>query len=74
MSARAVTIATGARYRKLILPNSENVEHERIRYAATAIESARCSGEDVIVVGGGNSTGQAALDLSAIANHVHLVV
>lgn len=74
VKARTVILSTGARYRKLDIANYERFEHEGIHYAATPLESSRCVGQEVIVVGGGNSAGQAALHLSASANHVHLVV
>ena len=74
IKARSVVIATGARYRRLDVTGYEQYEHESIHYAATSVETSRCAGQDVIVVGGGNSAGQAALHLSACANHVHLVV
>lgn len=72
--ARSVVIATGARYRKLDIPNLEPFEHTQIHYAATAVESNRCKGQSVAVVGGGNSAGQAALHLARTASAVHLVV
>ncbi len=74
IQSRAVVIATGARYRKLDLPRYEHFEQQgSILYAATAMEANLCSGE-VIVVGGGNSAGQAALFLASSAAHVHLLV
>jgi thioredoxin reductase (NADPH) len=76
VEARTVVVATGARYRRL-----EGVEgFERfdggngIHYAATAIEAGLCTGEEAIVVGGGNSAGQAAVFLSRHASHVHILV
>ena len=72
--ARTVVVATGARYRKLSNLDCQRFENGSIHYAATPVESARCVGREVIVVGGGNSAGQAALHLSGSANHVHLVV
>ena len=72
--ARAVVIATGARYRKLDVPNYARFEGQAIYYAATAIESQLCAGEEVIVVGGGNSAGQAAIFLSRSVAQVHLLV
>lgn len=72
--ARAVVIATGARYRKLDIANYEKFEGQGIYYAATAMEAQLCSGEEVIVVGGGNSAGQAAVFLSRSAAHVHVLV
>ena len=72
--SRSVVIATGARYRKLAVPGYERFELRNIHYAATAIESSRCLGQKVVVVGGGNSAGQAALHLSGSAQLVYLVV
>jgi thioredoxin reductase (NADPH) len=72
--ARTVIIASGARYRKLQLPNLGAFEGAGVYYGATAIESQLCRGEDVIVVGGGNSAGQAAVYLSQTARRVHLLV
>jgi Thioredoxin reductase len=74
VAAHAVIIATGARYRKLDLPNYEKFEGQGIHYAATAMESQLCGGEEVIVVGGGNSAGQAAVFLSRTVAHVHILV
>jgi thioredoxin reductase (NADPH) len=62
--AHAVLIATGARYRKLPLPRWEDFEGAGIYYAATEIESRVCAGSPVVVLGGGNSAGQAALFLA----------
>ena len=73
-AARAVVIATGARYRKLDLPNYKVYETQGIHYAATPMEAAICMDEEVVVVGGGNSAGQAAIFLSQAANHVHLLI
>ncbi len=72
--ARAVVAATGARYRKLDLPNYARLEGAGIYYAATAMEAQLCSGRPVVVVGGGNSAGQAAVFLSRHAAHVHILV
>jgi thioredoxin reductase (NADPH) len=74
LRARAVVIATGARYRKLDLPENERYEGNGIHYAATAVEAKLCRNEEVVVVGGGNSAGQAAVYLSGHAAHVHLLV
>ena len=65
IAARAVIIATGAQYNKPRIANLERFEGQGIYYGATYIESQLCEGEDVIVVGGGNSAGQAAVFLSA---------
>ncbi|MCR0985048.1 FAD-dependent oxidoreductase [Roseomonas populi] len=74
VTARAVVVASGARYRKLNVPDYERFEGQGIHYAATAIEGRLCPGEEVIVVGGGNSAGQAAMFLSRIARRVHMLV
>jgi len=74
LRTRAVVIATGARYRKLSVPNYERFEGRGIQYAATAMEANLCKNQDVVVIGGGNSAGQAAVFLSGIAKHVHLII
>ena len=71
---RTVVVATGARYRKPDLGNLENFEGRGVYYSATHMEAALCSDEEVIVVGGGNSAGQAAVFLSGFARHVHVVI
>ena len=73
VSSRTVVIATGARYRRLETYGFERFELQNIHYAATAIEAARCRARDVLVVGAGNSAGQAAIHLATTAQHVHLV-
>ena len=70
----AVVIATGAQYRKLQLPNLEAFEGVGVYYGATAIEAQACGDENVIVVGGGNSAGQAAVFLSQSVRHVHILI
>ena len=72
--ARTIIIATGAQYRKLSLPNLPQFEGTGVYYGATFVESQLCSGEEVIVIGGGNSAGQAAVFLSQTAKHVHILV
>jgi thioredoxin reductase (NADPH) len=74
VKARAIVVATGARYRKLDVAHYEKFEGQGIHYAATATEAHLCAGEEVIVVGGGNSAGQAAMFLSRHAAHVHILV
>lgn len=74
VSARAVVIATGARYRKLDLPNYATLEGRGIYYAATPMEAQLCAGAEVVVVGGGNSAGQAAMFLSRSCAKVHILV
>jgi thioredoxin reductase (NADPH) len=70
----AVLIATGARYRRLDVPRVEEFEGVSVYYAATPVEARACVGGPAIVVGGGNSAGQAALFLADHATKVHLVV
>lgn len=72
--ARTVVIATGAQYRKLPLPNVNQFEGVGIYYGATFIESQLCGGEEIAVVGGGNSAGQAAVFLAQTASRVHMLV
>ena len=72
--ARAIIIATGAEYRRLPLDNLSQFEGAGIYYGATFVESQLCRGEEVIVVGGGNSAGQAAVFLAQTARRVHLLV
>jgi len=72
--AHTVILATGARYRSLPLANIDRFEGCGVHYAATAVESDLCHGDDAAVVGGGNSAGQAAVFLSRLANHVHILV
>ena len=73
-TARTVIIATGARYRRLPVPRLEEFEESSVFYAATAIEAQVCAGDPVVVVGGGNSAGQAALFLADHARSVRMVV
>ena len=72
--ARTVIIATGAQYRKLPVDNITRFENAGIYYGATFIESQLCAGEEVVVVGGGNSAGQAAVFLSQTARKVHMLI
>lgn len=74
VSARAIVVATGAQYRKLMATNHERYENCGLFYAATPMETLHCWEKDVIVVGGGNSAGQASVFLSGIARHVHHIV
>jgi thioredoxin reductase (NADPH) len=74
LCSRAVVIATGAQYRKLALKNFEKFENQGIYYAATGMETAYCHDKEVVVVGGGNSAGQAALFLAQTAAHVYIMV
>jgi thioredoxin reductase (NADPH) len=72
--ARAVIIATGAEYRRPALANLSQFEGAGVYYTAMPMEAQLCVGEDVIVVGGGNSAGQAAVFLAQTAKRVHILV
>jgi thioredoxin reductase (NADPH) len=72
--SRAVIIATGAEYRKLPLADSARFDGVGVYYSATLIEAQLCTGSNVVVVGGGNSAGQAAVYLAQTAKHVDLLV
>jgi thioredoxin reductase (NADPH) len=72
--ARTIVIATGAQYRKLSLDSLSQFEGAGVYYGATFVEAQWCGGEEVIVVGGGNSAGQAAVFLSQTAKCVHMLV
>lgn len=74
VQGRSIVIAAGAQYRKLSLANITQFEGAGIYYGATKVEAQLCGDAEVVVVGGGNSAGQAALFLSETAKHVHLVV
>ena len=69
-----ILIATGARYRKLALPRLEEFEGVSVFYAATPVEARACMGGPVVIVGGGNSAGQAALYLARHAARVYLLI
>jgi thioredoxin reductase (NADPH) len=73
VSARAVVIASGVRYRRLPVPGVEDLEGISVYYAATVVEANLCAGDPVVVVGGGNSAGQATVFLSQYVPRVHLV-
>ncbi len=72
--AKAVVVATGVQYRRLPIDRLEDFEGVGIYYAATDVEARYCRDTDAIVVGGGNSAGQAAMYLSRTARHVHVLV
>ena len=72
--ARAVIVASGAQYRKLSVGNYQKYENRGLYYAATAMESVLCRDQEVVVVGGGNSAGQASLFMAGFAKHVHHIV
>ena len=72
--ARTIIIATGAEYRRPALENLARFEGAGVYYGATAVEAQLCTGEDAVVVGGGNSAGQAAVFLAQTTRHVHMLV
>jgi thioredoxin reductase (NADPH) len=69
-----IVIATGVRYRKLELSTAPRFEGTGIFYSATHLEGQLCKGEEIAVVGGGNSAGQAAVFLASIADRVHVLI
>src|SRR5215211_1551048 len=74
VAARSVIVATGARYRRLDVPRLERFKGVSVHYAATEAEAQRCEGEEVVVVGGGNSAGQAAVYLAGRTRKVYLLI
>jgi thioredoxin reductase (NADPH) len=74
LCARAVLVATGVQYRRLPIARLEEFEGAGIYYAATEMEARFCTDTEAIVVGGGNSAGQAAMYLSRVARKVHVLV
>jgi thioredoxin reductase (NADPH) len=74
VTARSVIVASGARYRRLGVPGLGRFEGESVHYAATEAEAQRCEGEEVAVIGGGNSAGQAALFLAGRTRRVYLLI
>jgi thioredoxin reductase (NADPH) len=74
ITAKTIIIATGAEYRKLALHNMSRFEGAGIYYGATFMEAKLCEKEDVIVVGGANSAGQAAVFLAQTSKHVHVLI
>ncbi|HWR15195.1 MAG TPA: FAD-dependent oxidoreductase [Terriglobales bacterium] len=74
ITTRTVIIACGAAYNKLAVPNLERFEGKGVYYGATYIEAQLCGGEEVVVVGGGNSAGQAAVFLAEHASKVYMLV
>jgi len=71
---RAILIATGAEYRRTLLENLSRFEGVGVYYGATFVEAQLCGGDEVVVVGGGNSAGQAAVFLAQTATRVHMLV
>jgi thioredoxin reductase (NADPH) len=74
VKCRSVIVAAGAQYRKLAVANVDDFQCVGVYYGATQVEAQLCSDEEVAIVGGGNSAGQAAMFLSQNAKHVHLLV
>jgi thioredoxin reductase (NADPH) len=74
VKAKCLIIATGAEYRVLGVEGCEKYEGRGVYYAATPIEAKECAGAEVVVVGGGNSAGQAAVFLSRHARKVYVVI
>ena len=74
LRTKTIVIATGAQYRKLPLPDLSRYEGVGVYYSASVIEAQMCQGEEVIVVGGGNSAGQAAVFLAGGARRVHILI
>ncbi len=72
--AHSIVIATGARYKRLDVPNLSQFEGRGIYYGATHVEALLCGNEEVAVIGGGNSAGQAAVFLARHVDHVHMLV
>ena len=71
---KTIVVASGARYRGISVDDLEQYEGQNVHYAATAIEAQLCGDTNVVVIGGGNSAGQAAVFLSQHADHVHMLV
>ena len=74
IKTRCVLVASGVQYRKLDVPRFEDFDGAGIYYAATEMEAKMCGGEEVVVVGAGNSAGQAVVNLGRLARRVHLIV
>jgi thioredoxin reductase (NADPH) len=74
LHTRSVIIATGAQYRELGLENLRSFTGAGVYYAATHLEAKLCRDEEIIIVGGGNSAGQAAVFLAGGCRHVHIMV
>ncbi|HTU35007.1 MAG TPA: FAD-dependent oxidoreductase [Candidatus Acidoferrum sp.] len=74
LAARAIVIATGAQYNKLALPNLAEFEGQGVYYGATYMEAQLCEAEDIVIVGGGNSAGQAAVYMTQSARKVYMLV
>ncbi|HEV8245276.1 MAG TPA: FAD-dependent oxidoreductase, partial [Polyangiaceae bacterium] len=74
LQTRTIIIAAGVKYRRLALPSLARFEGAGVYYSATYLESQLCQGEEVAIVGGANSAGQAAVFLAGVASRVHMLV
>ncbi len=74
LKTKSIIIASGAKYRALDIENGHKFDNAGVYYAATPMEGDLCRDEEIIIVGGGNSAGQAAVFLSRHAKHVHILV
>lgn len=74
LRARSIVIASGVRYRRPDLPSLARFEGAGVYYSATHLEAQLCGGEEIAIVGGANSAGQAAVFLATIARQVHMLV
>jgi thioredoxin reductase (NADPH) len=74
LRSRSVVVASGARYRRPEIENLDQFEGRGVWYWASPVEARLCAGQEICLVGGGNSAGQAAVFLSGHASKVHLVI
>jgi thioredoxin reductase (NADPH) len=74
LRTKTIVIATGVEYRRPTIPDLARFEGSGILYSATHLEAQLCEGEEIAIVGGGNSAGQAAVFLSRVASRVHVLV
>src|SRR5262249_44713933 len=74
LRTRTIIVATGAKYRKLDLPSLARFEGAGVYYCATYLEGQLCQGEEIAIVGGANSAGQAAVYLAGAATRVNMLV
>ena len=74
MQARTVVVASGARYRRPEIANLSDFDGAGVSYWASPIEAKLCEGEEVALIGGGNSAGQAVVFLAPKVKHLHLIV
>ncbi len=74
ITARTVVVASGARYRQPNIPNLLSFEGAGVSYWASAVEAKLCEGEEIALIGGGNSAGQAVVFLAPKVKHLHMVV